>query len=138
MMKKFTQIDNGVVTAYLETTGSLPDKLPEGRSFVEVEEFPALLSTYDKSTKTFTSPPPPPDHGRTVSTRDFLMLFTQAERLAIRAAAKTDDTVADWYAIALEANGPIRLKHPTTLAGLNFLVAKGLLTAARRDFIING
>jgi hypothetical protein len=62
-------------------------------------------------------------------------LFTGPERKAIRLAAKTDDDVADWFAIA-QVPEPIRLKHPTTIGGLNFIVSKGLLTAARRDAIL--
>ena len=67
--------------------------------------------------------------------RDFLQLFTLAERKAIRTASKTDDDVADWFALA-QVPEPIRLQHPTTLAGLEFLVAKGLLTAQRKAAIL--
>lgn len=134
-MKKFTQIDNGIVTGLLEATEA-PKKLPANRSFVEVEDFPPLLSSYDAALNAFTAPAPPPDFGATVGPRDFLLLFTQAERKAIRVAARNDDDVADVMALA-ETPQQIRLKHPTTLASLTILVSKGLLTQARADAIAN-
>lgn len=106
--------------------------------FVDVTDTPEAQvgHSYDSQTGTFTPPPAPPDYGRTVDAREFLQLFTQAERKAIRNAGKTDDDVSDWYALA-SVPLPIRLKHPTTMAGLNFLISKGLLTIARRDVILN-
>lgn len=134
-MKKFVQLDGGVVTAYLETDDA-PSKLPAGRAFAEVDEFPALLSTYDSATKRFTPPPAPPDFGATVGPRDFLLLFTADERKAIRRRAATDEDVADVIKLA-ETPQPIRLKHPTTLASLAVLAAKGLITSARVTEIQN-
>lgn len=135
-MKKFAQIDNGVVTGHLETSGNHFANLPAGRVMLAVDAFPPLLSTYDEATGTFAPPLPPPDFGATVGPRDFLLLFTQVERKAIRAAAKVDDDVADVMALA-EAPQAIRLKHPTTIASLTVLVSKGLLTQARADAITN-
>lgn len=134
-MPKFVQIDNDVVTAHLEAS-RMPIKVPEGRRFVEVDDFPELLSTCVDGV--FTPPAPSLDYGRQVMPRAFLQLFTAAEFKAIRNATKVDDDVAYWYELTVGVQEPIRLKHPTTISGLDFLVSKGLLTAARRDAIIAG
>lgn len=146
LMNRYVQLDDDKVTAYLEARTAPSKDLPAGRAFVQVPEgaeMPAFLSTLvrdkdapgDLSKATFREPPAPPDYGRAVDPREFLLLFTQAERIQIRAAAAADPQVADWYDV-FRVPTPIRLKHPTTLQGLQALVAKNLLTAARRDAII--
>lgn len=54
-MRKFVQIDNDIVTACLEGM-EIPQVLPPGRVFVEVEEFPKIPASYDKTTNTFKNP----------------------------------------------------------------------------------
>lgn len=141
-MFKQAQIKNGVVQGTWQSD-QLPFPVPPDDSwtFVDITDRPdgsvQPLMTYDAETESFGPAPAQPDYGRTVSVREFLLLFTLEERKAIRAAAALDADVADWYAIAVQANGPIRLTHPTTLAGLTFLVAKGLLTVERRNAITN-
>lgn len=135
-MPHFAQIDNNVVTGHLEAP-RMPTRLPAGRAFVEAasaEALPALRSTYDPATQTFAPPPQAPNLGRALDVREFLLLFTAAERQAIRAAAEVDPAIADWYDV-VRVPAPIRLRHPVTRAGLDALVARNLLTAARRDEI---
>lgn len=144
MLKRYAQIDQNVVTGTREAADA-PDPakqpVPEGRAWVELaddEPYPAPGSTYDPDKGTFAAPPAPPDYGKTVTVRDFMLLFTMQERIAIRAAAKADDQVADWFEVASAQGSGVRLRHPTTVAGLNFLVSKSLLTTQRRDAIMNG
>lgn len=141
-MKVFLQIDGDRVTGLLEAIHA-PEKVPDGRRFLESPSgsdetlLGATVVTSGKpgeETYTFERATPAPDYGRAVDARDFMLLFTQAERLAIRQAATTDPAVADWADVARMA-GRIRLRHPLTVAGLQLLVAKNLLTAARRDAI---
>ena len=136
-MKRQLQIKNGIAQSEWQGSGGMPVPLSSEWTFLDVTDRPKAQvgMTYDAATDTFVAPPAPPDYGPTVSSRDFLLKFTSAERKAIRAAVKADDDVADWYSIA-QVPEPIRLQHPTTLAGLDFLVSKGLLTAARRDAIV--
>ena len=139
-MKRQLQIRNGFAQSEWNGSGGMPVPPSADWTFLDVtdrKDAPQVGMSYDAATDTFTPPPAPPDYGRTVSAREFLQLFTGPERKAIRLAAKTDDDVADWFALA-QVPEPIRLKHPTTLGGLNFVVAKGLLTAARRDAILAG
>jgi hypothetical protein len=136
-MKRQLQIQHGVALGEWQGGGGMPIPPDASWTFVDVTNRPDahVGYSYDAATDTFTPPPPPPpDYGQTVSARDFLLRFTAQERKAIRQAAKTDEDVADWYAVA-QVPEPIRLHHPTTLAGLDFLVAKNLLTPQRKDAI---
>lgn len=101
------------------------------------ETLVAQQSAYDEATGTFTPPPPPPDYGRTVSPREFMQLFTPRQWAQIKNAAKTDEDV-DFFVALAQVPEPIRLKHPTTLAGLDLLVAKGLLARADVTRITEG
>lgn len=133
-MKRQLQIKDGKVQSEWQGSGAMPIPPDASWTFIDVTERPEAHAgmLYDAATDTFTAPPAPPDYGRSVSTREFLLLFTATERKAIRAATTTDEDVADWYALALGPNEAIRLQHPTTLAGLEFLVAQGLLTPERK------
>ena|SRR5688572_14526015 len=133
-MPKYIQIDNGVVTGYLEAAGE-PSILPAGRSFKEVEAFPPLLSTVVGDV--ITPPAPPPDFGVAMEPRDFFYLFPLAVRKALREAAQTNDNVADILEM-IQMAGVIRTKHPRILALLQKLVQAGLLTQAEADRISRG
>lgn len=74
----------------------------------------------------------PPKH---FTSLEFLDLFTETEQLAIAAAAMQSAQVKLWYDRLLAAMF-ITLADPRTAAGLDALVAMGLLTATRRDEII--
>lgn len=136
-MKRQLQINNGAAKNEWQGSGGFPVPPDNSWTFLDVTDRPdaQVGMTYDADSDTFTPPPAPPDYGRTVSPREFLQLFTATERKNIRNAAKTDDDVADWLALA-QVPEPIRLQHPTTISGLNFLVSKSLLTSARRDAIL--
>lgn len=139
-MRRQLQIQNGRALHEWRGGGAMP-VAPDGTwVFVDMTNRTdgQIGDGYDAASDTFTPPPAPPDYGKTVSPREFLLLFTAAERKGIRAAGKTDDDIADWYELAMGPAEPIRLKHPQTLAGLQVLVAKGLLTASRRDAIVAG
>lgn len=64
----------------------------------------------------------------------FLRRFTAAERATIRAAAAASPELADWVDQSRTAR-EIELGHPQTLAGLDALVAAGLISQARRAAI---
>jgi hypothetical protein len=67
----------------------------------------------------------------------FLMRFTAAERAAFRAAAATDETVADFQELATAAQ-EIAADDPVTVAGMDYLVSVGLLTRSRADEVLGG
>ena len=80
-----------------------------------------------------TDPPPAPPPRFT--SLEFLDLFTEAEQLAVAAAAMTRAPVKLWYDRTLAASF-VTLADPRTEAGLNALVTAELLTAARKAAIV--
>jgi hypothetical protein len=72
---------------------------------------------------------------------EFLERFTQAERIAIRAASVGTSPealqLADWLDL-LRASTEVIADDPRTLAGTQALVDAGLLTPARRAAILGG
>ena len=79
-------------------------------------------------------PVPVPQPITILSPRAFLARFTEAETVAIFTAAQTNVVVAIWKDTALA--GDIDLTDPQTSAGLDALVAAGLLTATRKAAIL--
>jgi ABC-type cobalamin/Fe3+-siderophores transport system ATPase subunit len=76
------------------------------------------------------------DESRKVYTAyQFLLRFTPQERAAYRLAAKTDDTVADFMALA-QAAQEIVSDDPMTVAGMDYLVNIGILTEQRKGEIL--
>lgn len=66
---------------------------------------------------------------------DFQRRFTQAERVAIRAAGQTSGEIADYLAM-LDAATNVVLTDPLTVAGVQALEAQGLIEAGRADEIL--
>ena len=83
----------------------------------------------------YVAPPAPPAPPKQFTSLEFLDLFTEAEQLAVATAAMQSAQVKLWYDRTLAAMF-ITLADPRTAAGLDALVAMGLLTATRRDEII--
>lgn len=68
---------------------------------------------------------------------EFLERFTASERLTVWTVAQTDADVADILMLGLAAQGMMN-DDPRTLQLMSALVAKGILTAERRDAILYG
>lgn len=85
----------------------------------------------------FTPEPPPPPPVDELNKIDFLRLFTQAERIAIRAAAKVNPVVEDYQAM-LDAASVVRLSDPDIQAGIPALEAAGLIGPGRAAQILAG
>jgi len=66
----------------------------------------------------------------------FKQRMTQAERIAIRNAAKTDDIIFDFMDLVSEATY-IDLSLPETIGGVQYLESQGHLAAGRADEILN-
>jgi hypothetical protein len=79
-----------------------------------------------------------PDRGpQSWTSYEFLLRFTPDERAAFRAAALSDPAVADFQQLASAAQEIINT-DPVTIAGMNYLVAQGLITEARKSEILGG
>ena len=84
-------------------------------------------------------PEPTPSEATKVSPVEFKLLFTSAERVAIKAVRTTDPVIDDFYDIVEDP----RLTHvdlglQSTHGALSYMVSVGLLTEARRDEILSG
>lgn len=67
--------------------------------------------------------------------REFMRLFTQAEKELIIGATLQDVNIKIWYDTAM-GGAEFSLDHPQTEYGLSALVAAGLLTQYRKDEIL--
>lgn len=80
---------------------------------------------------------PPPPAPRTLTPSTFKQRFTLAERTAIRAAGATDMVIADYLDILATARD-VDLNDANVVAGLDYMVGQALITASRKDEILNG
>lgn len=85
-------------------------------------------------TRLFDPPPPPPN---ILTPSGFKQRFTQAERVAIRAAADSDTVIDDLLDILATAQD-VDMADPNVTGGLDYMESQGLITATRKDEIING
>ena len=81
--------------------------------------------------------PPPPPVVDELNKIDFLRLFTQAERIAIREAAKVNPLISD-YQHMLDAATVVRLSDPDIQTGVPLLELGGLIGAGRAAQILAG
>jgi hypothetical protein len=85
----------------------------------------------------FTPEPPPPPPVDELHKVDFMRLFTQAERIAIRQAAKLNPVVEDYQAM-LDAATIIRLSDPDIQEGIPELEDALLIGPGRAAQILSG
>ena len=86
----------------------------------------------------FTPPPPEPEPVDELHKVDFLRLFTQAERIAIRQAAKLNPVVEDYQAILDASPEKVRLSDADIQEGIPELEDAGLLAPGRAAQILSG
>ena len=85
------------------------------------------------------APAPSPSEATKVSPVEFKLLFTSAERVAIKAARATDQVIDDFYDIVEDPRLTIvDLGLRSTHDALSYMVAQGLLTDERRSEILAG
>jgi len=80
-------------------------------------------------------PTPAPPPAVILNKVDFLRLFTQTERINIRAAAAVNSVVAD-YQYMLDAATTVNLSDPDILAGVPLLEQAGLIGPGRAAQIL--
>jgi len=86
----------------------------------------------------FTPEPPPPAPVDELHKVDFLRLFTQAERIAIRQAAKVNQVVEDYQDMLDASPGKVRLSDPDIQEGVPELEDAGLIGPGRAAQILSG
>ena len=148
-MQKYARVENRLV---IETL-SIPSDANIGNYFVPqiAQQFIACPDkveqnwTYEdgkwKGPKLPEPPKPPeppePHYETRIGKAEFLMLFTSAERVAIRAERNNDPIVSDFFSV-LEISEFIDVKEDTTINGVNYLASKNLLTPQRAAEILKG
>lgn len=83
------------------------------------------------------APEPVAPIGRRMSKLDYLRLFTQEERVAIRAAGKVNTVVED-YLHLLELTDEVNTGDAEVGDALAMMETAGLLAAGRRNEVLNG
>ncbi|PZO91518.1 MAG: hypothetical protein DI623_03075 [Sphingomonas sanxanigenens] len=73
-----------------------------------------------------------------ISVGRFKLLLTYDERAAIRAAAATEDQIADFLDLLAGFTDGVALSDPVLVASINALVPAGLITATRAAEILAG
>lgn len=106
--------------------------LPEGLASVEVGEA-RPLGEWNPLTRAFEVQA----ESITWSPQDFMGRFTVAEETAIRHRAMTDASMVTFLA-RVERARSVTNTHPDTIAGINYCVALGDITAARAQEILHG
>lgn len=101
--------------------------LSAGMASVQFDPVAARTLNWNPATKAFDAPKPKSD---ALSAQEFLLRFTLAERLALRAAAKTDPVVDDILAM-FQLSTAITSISPVVAQALTALANKGVLTANR-------
>ena len=162
---RICEIKNGVVSAVLELpdgyTIAANKKSASGKASyeirghegVELVEYDSTYTAPDGATLVasteadvgwayaggnFSAPAVEPDlPKRLLSFLEFMDLFTDAEQLALAGAAMTDAPTKLWYDRAVGAQF-ISLGDPRLTAGLDAMVAAELLSAARRNRVLQG
>jgi len=122
-MERYAQISGGVVHLVIESETD-PDGI-NGEWIACGDASPGWL--YDGST---FAPPAPVVLPKIISKVQYLKRFTQAERVAVREAAKVSPIVDDYIRL-MDAASDIDLADPDTVDGVNALEAAGLLAAGR-------
>lgn len=121
-----------IATGELKSQGSVvaPDNVLSAKGWTKKEftDPPASNMMWNPATLEFDLPAPAEIPTWTIA--DFLDKFTSAERVAIRAAAKTNDTLADRLEM-IKLVGQFRADHPKLEPFLTYLVGQGLLTTQR-------
>lgn len=113
-------------------TNPQPSYDPATQALVEVW----LVTPNVEARRTWSIRPLTPDELRkTWTSYEFLTRFTDVERKRIWNRAKNDDDIADFLMMAQSANEVIS-DDPMTVAGMDLLVAKNVITQARRDQIL--
>jgi hypothetical protein len=112
----------------------LADPLPGGMAAKQYADLPGAGMAWDASVQDFVAVPPAPV---LLVPQDFMGRFTVAEETAIRARAMSDASMLTFLA-RVERARTVCLSHPDTIAGMNYILSLGLITAARHTEILDG
>lgn len=96
---------------------------------------PELAEEYGDAGFIPYTPPAPTPAPRTISPLGFMQRLSPSNRIAIRAAAKTDPIIEDFLDLLYRAT-LIQLEHADTLAGVGYMVSQNLITQEEADALL--
>ena len=73
---------------------------------------------------------------RMVTTLAFKLLFTQTERIALKAARASDPVIDDYWDLVDSAPNGIDLAHPVIGFGLDYLITQSIIAPERKAIIL--
>lgn len=111
----------------LNDSGAVVNIIVADREFVE--------ANYPGKFREVPQPPPVDSRPPIITKIAFRFRLTDAEYVGVLTAAKTDISVAAWVE-TFNMVSQINLADPRTVAGVDLLVAKSLLTQARATAIL--
>lgn len=111
----------------LNDSGAVVNIIVADREFVE--------ANYPGKFREVPQPPPVDSRPPIITKIAFRFRLTEAEYVGVLNAAKTDISVAAWVE-TFNMVSQINLADPRTVAGVDLLVAKSLLTQARATAIL--
>lgn len=118
----------------VESNSSFLTKNPE---WIFIGENPQKIQIgWSYVNEVFNPPPPLPPPPPIITKVAMISRFTPEEYVGIVGATKTDVEVQAWYDL-FQASSKVDLSDQRTVSGINSFVAKGLLTQARADEILN-
>ncbi len=129
----YAQID---IATRIVTGETMPHSPIDAEHMIEITEAQygtTLHKRHNAATGEFEYVAPPPV--RDLPKVDYLKRFTQAERIAIRNAGKTDDLVNDYIEL-MNSAVTVHLDDPDTVAGVNALESAGALAPGRAAEIL--
>lgn len=130
-MKRWALIEGDVVANVVEQD----DEPQIGGTWVDITDTHVGPGyTYDG--QDFTPPAPPPEVRIITKVAMLTKRLTTAEFVGILTASKTDPAIEAWKYV-FDAATQVDLDSQNTRDGMALLVAKGLLTQARADAILN-
>ncbi|MCY1705476.1 hypothetical protein [Pannonibacter sp. SL95] len=143
-MTKFARIIDGIA---VDVTAADPSGLYHPDVASQFVSVPAQVERgWRKQGSTWSAPEAPAETPATAVPRrtvftppEFLLLFTAAERVAIRAARPTNPVISDWLTILEDPRlSEVDVTRQSTRDGLEYLAAENLITPARAAEIGTG
>ena len=133
-MAMFAQVDHNVVTGLLQVMSGATEfqALPPGRMMVPVDREPAMGSTYDAATDTFTAPPVP--QKTRVTKSQVISVLTPTEWASANSSADADVV---WGMAQFTTADYVDLADPRFNQIFAALVGKGIIAADRSAQILS-
>jgi hypothetical protein len=133
---RWAVIDNGIVTNVILMDDVSQWNNPELVVPLETNEFVNIGCIYDENAEPRFAAPAVAAFQQRWTAYQFLQRFTAAERATMRSLAQTDENVADFLQL-LQAAQEVVSDDPMTVAGMDYAISVGIVTAERKTEILS-